>query len=96
MTGDELERAFGRVLTAGTRITTVALALGLLATFLMPGHQATTVLLTTGLLVLLLTPVARVMVAVIGYIHARDWWFVLYTSIVLGLLIATFASAFER
>ena len=43
-------------------------------------------LLTGGLLVLLLTPVARVVVSVVGYLGERDWWFVLYTSIVLALL----------
>jgi uncharacterized membrane protein len=51
-------------------------------------------LLTAGLLVLLLTPVARVAVSVVGYVGERDWWFVLYTGIVLALLIASFVAAF--
>ena len=58
------------------------------------GLVVTQVLLTVGLLVLLLTPVARVAVSVVGYLGERDWWFVLYTSVVLVLLIASFVAAF--
>jgi uncharacterized membrane protein len=92
----DLEHTLGRVLTFGTRASTVTLALGLAATFLAPGHAVTPILLTTGLLVLLLTPVARVVVSFAGYLRDRDWWFVLYTGIVLGLLVAGFATAFDR
>ena len=70
------------------------LALGLAATFALPGSPFAQALLTAGLLVLLLTPVARVVVSVVGYLGERDWWFVLYTSIVLALLIASFVAAF--
>jgi uncharacterized membrane protein len=91
----DIERALGRVLTAGTRLSTVMLFLGLAATFLAPGHAVTRVLLAAGLLVLLLTPVARVVVSVAGYARERAWWFVLYTCIVLVLLIASFVAAFE-
>jgi uncharacterized membrane protein len=90
---DRLERTLGRVLTVGTRVSTVVLALGLAATFLLPGSRLSHGLLTVGLLVLLLTPVARVVVSVVGYLRERDWWFVLYTSIVLALLIASFVAA---
>jgi hypothetical protein len=92
----DLEAILGRVLTAGTRVTTVALALGLVGTFAAPTHRATHVVLTLGLLVLLLTPVARVMVSVIGFLRDRDWPFVLYTGIVLTLLIGSFLAAFSR
>ena len=61
---------------------------------LLPGSPSRQALLTVGLLVLLLTPVARVAVSVVGYLGERDWWFVLYTSIVLALLIASFVAAF--
>jgi uncharacterized membrane protein len=91
----DLESTLGRVLTAGTRVSRVTLALGLAATFLAPGHRLTHVLLTVGLLVLLLTPVARVVVSVVGYLRERDWPFVLYTGIVLILLIGSFVAAFE-
>jgi hypothetical protein len=85
----DLEQVLGRVLTVGTRATTVALAVGLAATFLAPTHRL------TGLLVLLLTPVARVVVSVVGYLADRDWPFVFYTGIVLTLLIGSFLAAFS-
>lgn len=89
-----LEQILGRVLTVGTRVTTIALAVGLAATFLAPAHRMTGLVLTAGLLVLLLTPVARVVVSVVGYLRDRDWPFVLYTGIVLALLIGSFLAAF--
>lgn len=92
----DLEQRMGRVLTAGTRATTVLLAVGLAATFLAPERPLTRVLLTVGLLVLFLTPVARVVVAVVGYVRAREWQFVLYTGIVLALLTGSFLAAFAR
>ena len=92
---ERLERKLGTVLTVGTRVSTAVLAMGLAATFLLPGSIVTHGLLTVGLLVLLLTPVARVAVSVVGYLGERDWWFVLYTSIVLALLIASFVAAFR-
>jgi len=91
---EALERRLGRVLTVGTRASTAVLAMGLAATFAVPGSQFAHALLTLGLFVLLLTPVARVAVSVVGYLGERDWWFVLYTSIVLALLIASFVAAF--
>lgn len=91
----DLEQMLGRVLTAGTRATTVALAVGLAATFLAPTHRLTGLVLTAGLLVLLLTPVARVVVSVVGYLRDRDWPFVFYTGIVLALLIGSFLAAFS-
>jgi uncharacterized membrane protein len=91
----DLEQVLGRVLTLGTRLTTIALAVGLAATFLAPGHRLTRTVLTAGLLILLLTPVARVVVSVVGYLRERDWPFVFYTGIVLVLLIGSFVAAFS-
>ena len=91
----DLEQVLGRVLTLGTRVTTIALGLGLAATFIAPTHHLTGIVLTAGLLVLLFTPVARVVVSVIGYLRERDWPFVLYTGIVLALLIGSFLAAFS-
>ena len=91
---DELELRLGRVLTSGTRATTWMLALGLAATFAFPTSPFTDALLTVGLLVLLITPVARVVVSVVGFVRARDWRFVLYTGIVLVLLTTSFIAAF--
>ena len=94
MVKDEgLERSLSRLLTAGTRATMVALALGLAATFLWPRAPATHVLLMTGLGVLLLTPVARVGIAVISYARRREWAFLFCTAVVLVLLIGGFVSA---
>jgi len=90
----DLEHTLGRLLTFGTRVTTGMLALGLAATFAFPASRLTHALLTVGLLVLLLTPVARVVVSVMGFLRARNWWFVLYTSIVLVLLVVSFVAAF--
>jgi hypothetical protein len=92
----DLEQTLGAVLTAGTRATTVALAVGLLATFLAPAHRLTHIVLTLGLLVLFLTPVARVVVSMAGYLRDREWPFVFYTGVVLVLLISSFLAAFAR
>jgi len=96
MRDDELlriEQMLGRVLTVGTWMSTATLALGLAATFAVPDLPVTRLLLSMGLAMLLLTPVARVMAAVVGYIRAREWWFVLLTGIVLVLLVGSFAVA---
>ena len=90
---DTLERTLGHVLTAGTRISMALLGAGLLASFLHPGPTASQ-LLRVGLWVLLLTPVARVLVSVVGFIAQRDWPFTLYTAIVLSLLVTSFIAAF--
>lgn len=89
-----IEQMLGRVLTWGTWLSTSTLALGLAATFAAPDRLVTRWLLTVGLVALLLTPVARVVAAVVGYIRAREWWFVFFTGIVLALLIGSFAVAF--
>ena len=40
-----------------------------------------------GLLLLIATPVARVALTLVTFARQRDWWYVLITSIVLGLLL---------
>lgn len=93
MSAESFEDVLSRLLTISTRATTVALALGLAATFLFPDSAATRGLLTAGLAILLLTPVARVIVTVIGYARQRDWVFVLCSAIVLVLLMASLVAA---
>ena len=44
-----------------------------------------------GLLLLIATPVVRVAVSILGFVYERDWRYILITSIVLGLLILSFA-----
>jgi uncharacterized membrane protein len=39
-----------------------------------------------GLLVLISTPIARVLLSVIGFVRERDWMYVLVTAIVFALL----------
>ncbi len=40
-----------------------------------------------GLLVLISTPIARVLLSVIGFVRERDWMYVVVTAIVFGLLV---------
>ena len=96
MNGEDLLRTevtLGRVLTIGTRASTACLAAGLVLTFFLPEARVTAVLLTVGLVVLMATPVARVVVSVVEFARQRDWPFVLYTSIVLGLLLGSLVIA---
>jgi uncharacterized membrane protein len=96
MKGQELRRTevmLGRVLTVGTRASTVCLGLGLVLTFLLPSARVTAVLLTIGLVVLMATPVTRVVVSIVEFARQRDWLFVLYTSIVLTILLGSLVVA---
>jgi len=95
---DPLERTearIGRLLTIGTRVSTTLLTVGLVASFLMPGSSVARSLLALGLVALMATPLARVAATVVGFLGQRDWWFVLYTSIVLVLLLVSIAAAFS-
>ena len=87
------EVALGRVLTVGTRVSTVCLAAGLLLTFALPEARLTGILLSVGLMVLMATPVARVAVSIAEFARQRDWRFVVYTSIVLALLLGSLVAA---
>lgn len=87
-----LERTIGGVLTAGTRVSTVCLALGLLLTWIAPGRGAT-LLLHAGIVVLMATPALRVAVSVGGFARRREWWLVLCAALVLVLLIAGIVAA---
>lgn len=55
------------------------------------GHLQGDALVTLGLLVLIATPVLRVAVSIAGFAHQRDRTFVVITSVVLGLLLLSFA-----
>jgi uncharacterized membrane protein len=97
MTGDleRLEHVLGVVLRVGMTTSGAALFAGLIGSFVAPGHRVTHALLNFGIVVLLLTPAARVAASFIGYILERDWWFVLWTGIVLMLLAGGFIAAFS-
>jgi uncharacterized membrane protein len=86
-----LERTIGRVLRVGVTASSIALATGLILTFLgAPGAQW---LLNIGVLTLLVTPVARVIVSFADYVGERDWTFVTLTAIVLVELLSSAAAA---
>lgn len=44
-------------------------------------------LIQLGLLVLIATPIARVIFSVFAFLYQRDWKYVVFTLIVLGLLL---------
>jgi uncharacterized membrane protein len=46
-------------------------------------------LIQLGLLVLILTPIARVTFSVFAFLYQRDWKYVVFTLIVLGLLLTS-------
>jgi uncharacterized membrane protein len=81
-----LELLIGRVLRLGVTASSVSLAAGLLALFVLPGASA--FLLQAGIIILILTPTARVVLSIVEYASARDWTFTLLTSIVLLELVA--------
>ena len=88
-----LERVIGRVLRAGVMVSTVCLSVGLLLSLASGGGAASGVLLNAGIIVLLATPVARVIISTIQYIHDRDWQFATLTIIVLLELAASAVAA---
>jgi uncharacterized membrane protein len=93
-TSAALERAIGRVLRAGTTISSVLLVLAL--AMAVAGYTSGPALTfaTSGILILLATPVARVLVSVVGYVRQRDWTFVALTVMVLLTLAASVVAAF--
>jgi uncharacterized membrane protein len=86
-----LERTIGLVLRVGVTVSSIALAAGLILTFLdAPGARW---LLQLGILTLLATPVARVLVSIAEYASDHDWTFVTLTAIVLAELLASAVAA---
>ena len=88
-----LERVIGNVLRAGVMLSTVCLSAGLLLSLATAGGPASAWLLNAGIIVLLATPVARVIVSTVQYIHDRDWRFATLTIIVLLELTASAIAA---
>ena len=86
-----LERTIGVVLRAGVIASSLALAIGLVLQFVnAPGAEP---LLHAGILTLLATPVARVVVSIVGYVRERDWAFATLTAVVLLELLASAVAA---
>jgi uncharacterized membrane protein len=88
-----LELLLARVFKAGTMASASMLSVGLLASFLWPSSRVTEILLGGGVIVLLVTPIARVLASFLDYLWMRDWWFALWTGIVLALLASSFLTA---
>ena len=81
-----IEILIGRVLRGGVLVSTLCISVGLLVALIQP--QGATWLLELGILLLIATPAARVVLSIVEYAIARDWTFLVLTSIVLVELIA--------
>jgi uncharacterized membrane protein len=90
----DLEQMIGRVLRTGTVTSSVCLAAGLVMTLAGYRRGLAQPLLAAGIIILLATPVARVVVSVVGYFHERDWTFMTLTFIVLLALAGSVVAAF--
>jgi uncharacterized membrane protein len=88
-----LEVQVGRLLHAGVFVSAGCLAAGLLLTLMRIAAPAQHVLLTAGLVVLMATPILRVIVSMVEYARMRDWFFVVTTLIVLGVLAGSVIAA---
>lgn len=84
-----LEDQLGRLLIAGVATSAVVLLAGLVLFLVSPSSALSSWLLTIGLFVLMATPMLRVVVSFVEYIRMKDWFFVLTTLIVLGVLATT-------
>ena len=83
------ERISGRVLQVGVWASACVLLVGLLLWAAAPGSLADHVL-EAGILVLIATPAARVVVSLVEYLYARDWFFVataVSVLLVLGMAV---------
>ncbi len=92
----QLERRLRRVFVGGIAVSASLLILGLAAYFVAPAATSTTWLLNGGLLILMATPLLRVIVSTIEYIHLRDWFFVGSTLLVLVELSVTVIYALQQ
>jgi uncharacterized membrane protein len=89
----DIEQRIGRVLTTGTRLSSLLLAVGLMMSVGWPSSRIGARCLTVGLFVLLATPITRVIVSIVEFARQHDWWFVVFTAIVLGLLLGSVFAA---
>ena len=89
-----LEQRIGDILRAGTMLSSLLFAAGLVMALAGYGTELSDVLLATAVVVLMATPVLRVVVSVIEYARAGDWVFVGLTMIVLCALGASVIAAY--
>jgi uncharacterized membrane protein len=84
-----LEAHLGRLLVTGVTVSAILLFVGLGLYLLSPGSATASWLLTIGLFTLMGTPMMRVAVSFVEYVRMRDWFFVVTTIIVLGVLVTS-------
>jgi uncharacterized membrane protein len=89
----KLERLIGIVLRGGVMVSSACLAVGLLLSLVIGDGGVAGFLLNAGIIVLLATPLARVVVSTVQYVHERDWRFATLTFVVLLELIASAVAA---
>ncbi len=93
---EAFEVLLGRVLGVGSMVSTALLALGLGVFIVLPGRGVATPIVRAGLVILLLTPVARVLVATLGYVRAREWYAAATAGAVLLVLFGSIIAAVVR
>lgn len=87
----DLEVILGRVLMAGSAVSTVLLGAGLAVSVLWPPAAAGGWLLRAGLVALMATPALRVFVSAVAYVVQGDWLFAGLTAVVLLVLAGSLA-----
>ena len=93
---NRIENLLGRVLGAGSMLSAALLAAGLLLLIVTPGTEAGTLVLRAGLVILMITPFARVLVATIAYVAAKEWSSALMAGTVLAVLAGSIVIALVR
>jgi len=91
-----LEDQLGRLLLVGVICSATLLFVGLLLSGTNLGPALATGFLNAGLIVLMATPVLRVIVSVVEYARIRDWFFVMTTLAVLGVLLTSLVIAVQH
>jgi uncharacterized membrane protein len=84
-----LEMQLGRLLQAGVLTSAACLTIGLVLWMAGAAEGPANALLTAGLMILMATPILRVIVSLVEYVRMRDWFFVVTTVLVFGVLLVT-------
>ena len=88
-----LEQVIRRILLIGVATSSAFLTAGLVWSFASPGSATAALLITIGLFILMGTPVTRVAASAVEYAVARDWLFVMLTTLVLLEIAASVIAA---
>jgi len=92
---DRLETNLGSLLFVGVATAASLLLIGLVLWALDATATFATWLLNAGLIVLMATPILRVVVSIVEYARAKDWFFVTTTLAVLTVLLVSIALALK-